>query len=90
MDCDDVNSILKLNVVGDGAVGKTCLFISYVKKTFPDVYVPTVFDQEPEPPIVRVDDRDYKLALWDTGGGVGVCCTLLCANPNCHAHSFVQ
>ena len=35
---------IKLMVIGDGAVGKTCLLTRYVMREFPREYVPAVFD----------------------------------------------
>lgn len=34
----------KLVIFGDGACGKTCLLIVFSKDLFPEVYVPTVFE----------------------------------------------
>uniref|UniRef100_A0A8C0I147 Rho-related GTP-binding protein RhoQ n=1 Tax=Balaenoptera musculus TaxID=9771 RepID=A0A8C0I147_BALMU len=58
--------MLKCVVVGDGAVGKTCLLMSSANDAFPEEYVPTVFDHCAVGD--TVGDKQYLLGLHDTVG----------------------
>ncbi|KAM3864537.1 rho-related GTP-binding protein RhoU [Diretmus argenteus] len=57
-----VNCVL----VGDGAVGKTSLVVSYTTNGYPTEYVPTAFDNFAV--VVVVDGKPVRLQLCDTAG----------------------
>ena len=53
-------------VVGDGAVGKTCLITAYGENRFPSDYVPTVSDTYGGK--VEYGEKEIELSIWDTAG----------------------
>jgi small GTP-binding protein len=60
--------------IGDGAVGKTSLIISYTTNGYPNEYVPTAMDTYHA--VVHVDDQPLTLELCDTPGQVSLLLSL--------------
>ncbi|EAL49965.2 Rho family GTPase [Entamoeba histolytica] len=63
---EEQQNSMKLVIVGDGAVGKTCLLTRYRLNTFPEDYVPTVFENFVEQ--VSYKKGHINLQMWDTAG----------------------
>ncbi|XP_057374986.1 uncharacterized protein LOC130695935 [Daphnia carinata] len=57
---------IKCVLVGDGAVGKTSLIVSYTTNGYPTEYIPTAFDNYNV--VVNVDNQPILLQLCDTAG----------------------
>uniref|UniRef100_UPI0035900C09 rho-related GTP-binding protein RhoE-like isoform X2 n=1 Tax=Myxine glutinosa TaxID=7769 RepID=UPI0035900C09 len=56
----------KIVVVGDSECGKTSLLHVFAKDSFPEKYVPTVFESYSSS--FEVERRRVELSMWDTAG----------------------
>ncbi|KAK5644621.1 hypothetical protein RI129_005921 [Pyrocoelia pectoralis] len=63
---DNKKCKIKCVLVGDKAVGKTSLAVSYSNDTFPHEYIPTAYDNYNV--VVQVDGRPIRVELCDTAG----------------------
>lgn len=58
---------VKVVCVGDGGCGKTCLMLTYTYGSFPNTYIPTVFENYLTT-VQAPNNKLIELALWDTAG----------------------
>jgi len=61
-----ITRAIKIALVGDGTVGKTCMLMSYVCQAFMEDYIPTMFDNFSA--IEEIDGELVNVILWDTAG----------------------
>mmetsp|Transcript_37835 Transcript_37835/g.118562 ORF Transcript_37835/g.118562 Transcript_37835/m.118562 type:complete len:125 (-) Transcript_37835:409-783(-) len=67
MSQEDYDVHIKLLMLGDTGVGKTCLLLRYAYDSFSTTFITTIgIDFKIK--YVTVDDRRVKLQVWDTAG----------------------
>lgn len=67
MTLENTFAIMKLVIIGDTSVGKTCLLNRYDSNEFNDNFVPTV-GVVYKLKKISVEDVDFNLQIWDTAG----------------------
>lgn len=68
MKCDRMYDSIKLVVLGDGSVGKTCTLITYATNSFPEDFVPTKGPGNVHMCDIWMDGQCVSMSLWDTAG----------------------
>lgn len=79
---------MKLVFVGDTAVGKTSIIITWTQDKFPQLYEPTVFDTYKG--VKDYKSKEVKLQIWDTAGheDLGRLRPIAYANTDCFIICF--
>uniref|UniRef100_A0A7S4KWI6 Uncharacterized protein n=1 Tax=Paramoeba aestuarina TaxID=180227 RepID=A0A7S4KWI6_9EUKA len=67
IDLNESGQQMKVVVVGDGAVGKTCLVVTTLSNKFPGEYIPTVCDTGSLEYRMK-NGKDVTIEFWDTAG----------------------
>ena len=59
--------LLKLIIIGDSSVGKTCILLRFSEDNFPTTHMPTIgIDFKIK--TIQILDKKVKLQVWDTAG----------------------
>jgi Ras-related protein Rab-1A len=59
--------LMKLLLVGNSGVGKSCLLLKFADDTFSDSFIPTI-GVDFKVKTLEVDGKSVKLQIWDTAG----------------------
>ena len=59
---------IKVILIGDGGVGKTCLIQQYTNKEFTEEHIETMSAGDKSFKEVKVGEKTIKLEIWDTAG----------------------
>jgi small GTP-binding protein len=59
--------LLKILVIGESAVGKSCLLLRYTEDRFQETFMATI-GVDFKTKYLRIDDTPVKLQIWDTAG----------------------
>lgn len=58
---------LKILIIGESFVGKSCLLLRFTDETFENIFMPTV-GVDYKTKIIDIDGSRVKLQIWDTAG----------------------
>ena len=58
---------LKILLIGDSSVGKTCMILKYIDNNFPETHIATI-GVEYKSKIIYTDKYKITLNIWDTSG----------------------
>jgi len=67
-DNEDVDAVLKLIIIGDTGVGKSCILARLTKKCFLEDHNVTIGVEFGNFGMIFNDDIHVKLQIWDTAG----------------------
>ena len=66
-DYNDYDYLLKMLLIGDSGVGKSCLLVRYADDTYNSSYISTI-GVDFKIKTFDMDDKIIKLQIWDTAG----------------------
>jgi Ras-related protein Rab-1A len=64
---DEYDYLFKLSIIGDSSVGKSSLLLKYSDDIF-DPYFNTTIGVDFRTKILEIEDKKFKLQIWDTSG----------------------